>query len=138
VERRRQVHRQRLVPVLGPKRLDGREVTDHGVVDQDIDRAQAAYGRFDQGSDLPGLGEIGAMMERPHAVAVLELAALALDLGAVAEAVQHDVAAFGDEACRHRVAQPLRRAGDERAFAVQHENPFSCSHVGRSRSRRRS
>jgi hypothetical protein len=113
-------------------------VTDHGVVDQEIDRAQANYGRFDQGSDLPGLGEIGAMMERPHAVAVLELAALALDLGAVAEAVQHDVAAFGGEACRHHVAQPLCRAGDERAFAFQHENPFSCSRAGRSRSRRRS
>ena len=64
--------------------------------------------RIDQRRDLPGLGEVGAMMERPHAVALFELATLALDLGAVTETVQHHIAAFGRQTLRHRVAQPLR------------------------------
>jgi hypothetical protein len=76
---------------------------------------------LDQGSDLARLGEVGAVIEHAHAVGVHELLALALDLGAIAQTVHHDIAAVGGETLRHRVAQALRRAGDERASALQHK-----------------
>ena len=42
MERRREVDRQRLVPFLGRKLLDRREMPDHGIVDKDIDRTETA------------------------------------------------------------------------------------------------
>ena len=42
MEGRRQIDRQGAVPVLGQELLDRREVTDDGVVDQDVDAAEAA------------------------------------------------------------------------------------------------
>src|SRR5882672_4345608 len=83
-------------------------------------QSEALLRRLDECRDLAGVGEVGAVMQRPHAAAVLELPPLAFDLPGIAEAVQHDIAAFGGEALRHRVAQTLGRAGDQRASAFQH------------------
>ena len=135
VERRREVHCQGPVPVLRLEILERREVTDNGVVDHDVDRAEALLRRLDEGSDLTGVREVGAVMQRPHAVLFLELAPLALDLLGIAEAVQHNIAPFGGETFRHRVAQALGRAGDERGFAFQH---VRCFPAGEFRSQGRS
>ena len=94
---------------------------DDGVVDHDVDCPEGAIRRLDEVGDLSGDGEIGAMVKNAHAVTVLDMPAPGLDLRRIAEAVQHDVAAFGREPLRHGVAQALRRAGDEGAFGFQHE-----------------
>ncbi len=82
--------------------LDRRKVADHRVVDQHIDampnvlRAVAARSAI-----CAGVGHVGAVMDRAHAMRALELAAPALDLVLLAEAVHHDIAALGRQPLGH-------------------------------------
>jgi hypothetical protein len=100
VKRSRQVEGDDRVPFRHRKFVDWRHELDAGIVYQDVDAAEhldcVAHHRLDGVL----LREIGAVVAHVDAVIGRELRAELLDLGGVAEPVQHDVgAAAGERRC---------------------------------------
>ena len=75
--------------------------------------------RFIIRSIVAGFGHVGAVVDRA------ELLAFALDVGGVAEAVDHQLRAFGGERLGDGEADARGRAGDQRDFALQESLRFS-------------
>ena len=100
----------------GREILDRRDELDAGVVDQDVDRTEGLFGVRDHGGDLGGLGHVGAVINRLDAKFLFDAAALRLDRGGVAEAVDQDIAAFLGEGAGDGEADARSRAGDDGGF----------------------
>jgi hypothetical protein len=69
--------------------------------------------------DLGGFRHVGAVVGRPHAVALLEVGAQRLDLARVAEAVQHHVGALAREGLGDSPADAARRPGHHRRLSCE-------------------
>ena len=102
VEGGRKIDRERTVPVLHAKLLDGGEVSDDSIVDQNVDATEGLIRRVDHGGNLVWADKVSAMMQGANAVIDFKLAAHALDFTRIAEAVQYDVAALGGQSRGHR------------------------------------
>src|SRR5690606_17808274 len=87
-----------------------------GAVDQDVDPAELAAGIVEQRLDLRRVGEIGAVVADPPAVAG-ELVGRGLP---VAEAVENDVGAAAGEDFGNAEADVAGRAGDQGSLAIEH------------------
>jgi hypothetical protein len=77
---------------------------DAGIVHQDVDRAEPLLGGRDHGGDLGRFRHVGARIERLDAELGGDRRALLLDLGCLAETVDHDVGAV----LRERARSPIR------------------------------
>lgn len=119
MERRRQVHRERLVPALHGEVLDRREMAHHGIVHQDVHAAPGARGLGHHVADAVRLGEIGADVARGGGAARLEPRHRFRHPGLRHDAVDDHVAALGGEPLGDREAEPAGRAGEEGAPAAQ-------------------
>ena len=97
VEGRGQVDGDDRVPFLDRELLDRRHVLDAGIVDENVDAAELALGGADHLDDLGRLGHVGRRIERLDLAVALDAGADRLDLAPVAEAIEHDVGAFGGE-----------------------------------------
>ena len=75
--------------------------------------------------DLVRLPKVGARVQRPHAITILDPRADRSDRFGRSEAVQHDVAAGRGKLLRRREAEALGGSGDQRALAFE----SSCQHV---------
>src|SRR3546814_3006876 len=74
---------------------------------------------------LVRLRQVGAIIADADLGRVLDAPTGLLDLGGVAETVQHHVGALGGEGGRHREADAGSRAGDEGGLAFEeHAGPF--------------
>src|SRR3546814_2632217 len=96
-----------------------------GIVDEDVDGAEFVDAFLHQAFDLVRLRQVGAIIADADLVRVLDAPTGLLDLGGVAETVQHHVGALGGEGGRHREADAGSRAGDEGGLAFEeHAGPF--------------
>ena len=116
MKRRRQIDRQRFVPVFGRKRFDRRKVPDHRVVDQDIDRLKAAE-QFSHHGSMSALRQVRRnayhldRKARPKTIPCF----CRLD-----QIVQDNVGSRAGKAFGHGQAQACRCPGHESPFALQH------------------
>src|SRR6185437_2019685 len=94
---RRQIHRERFVPLVGRKAFNRRLMPDDGVVDEDVDRSGIAN----------------------HLLDVRRLAQVGADDAAVDDAVVDDDAAGLGELPRNGLTEALCRSCDERDPAGQ-------------------
>jgi hypothetical protein len=67
VKRRRQINRQRFVPVFRREILDRAEISNDSVVDQNIQPPMSMLCNLDQLGDLRGLPQVGTVVLRAHA-----------------------------------------------------------------------
>ena len=104
---------------VGVERLDRRGVAHHGVVHQDVALRQLARRVPIQLLDPLPAAKVGVAEPGAHAVLALERAAQLCSRRRVGQAVQHDVAAGGRQLAGDGQAQPLRRAGDDRALPCE-------------------
>jgi hypothetical protein len=91
-----------------------------GVVDQNVDRAELRRGRGYQVGDFLRLGHVGPVVADRDVVARREIGPGGLDLGRVAEAVQHDVHARAGHCFGDAEADAAGRSGDDRVLALRH------------------
>jgi hypothetical protein len=114
----------RLIAMMASQRsagkLDRRGVLDAGVVDQDVDAAQAVHRGLHHGVDLLGLGHVGAVVADLDAELLCQPGTQRLDLRGVAEAVEHQVGAGTAERACDTQADAAGRAGDDGSLAFQH------------------
>jgi hypothetical protein len=108
------------VPLLDRELVDRRDVLDAGVVDQDIHRAEALDRLAQHRRDRLRLQHVGAVVEHRDLVLRRQLRAQRLDLGGVAEAVEHQIGALRGEAGRDAKADAGSRAGHQRGLAFEH------------------
>ena len=94
VERGRQVDGDDRVPALGRKILDQRNVLYAGVVDQDIDRAEAGGRPGDEIGDLVGFGHVGRVIVNSGTKGG-DVLFCAVDGGGFTKAVEHDIGTVG-------------------------------------------
>ena len=99
------------------KRFDRLHVLDAGVVDEHVDLAEQLARVLDHAGDLGGLGHVGGGIGGLDPEALLELHAGLLDLGLVAEAVEHHVHAGLGEGLGDAEADAAGRAGDDGGLA---------------------
>jgi len=112
VKGRAQVEGDDGVPLVDRELLHRRDVLDAGVVDEDVDRAEAAERRLQHRLDGVGLRHVGAVVGDVHLAAIRQAHAQALDLRLVAESVEDDVRAALGERLGDAQADPACRAGD--------------------------
>ena len=101
------------IPFLGREILDRRDMLDTGIVNEDVDRAELVGAAFIIRFDLGGLGHVGAVVDRSESLASL------VDIVRVAEAVDHQLRAFGGQRLRNRKADARGRTGDQRDLAFE-------------------
>jgi hypothetical protein len=92
---------------------------DAGVVDEHVDAA-VGVAALHQFLDLRRQGQVAAFEVNRDAAVGCELGPQPLDLGRVAESVQHDAAATGCQGAGNAQADAAGRTGDEREFALEH------------------
>ena len=91
-----------------------RQVAHAGVVDEDVEAAEALLRRLDHRLDVGGAGDVGAHAEGGVAEhGVDPCRALAVAVG------DDHLRAFGDELARDAFAESGRRAGDDRDPACE-------------------
>ncbi len=91
---RRQVERDDRFILLGREILDRADVLDAGIVDEDVDAAEACDRLLDEAGGLFALHQVGAVVDDAAArMILLELGEDALDIFGLAEAVDDDVGA---------------------------------------------
>jgi hypothetical protein len=66
VKRRRQINRQRFVPVLGSKVLDWTEIANDSIVHQNVQPTVPLLCDLDQLGDLRGLPQVGTVVLGAH------------------------------------------------------------------------
>jgi hypothetical protein len=123
VEGGREIDGEDLVPLLGRKLLDGRDVLDAGVVDEDINGSERLLGLSHHGDDLVRLGHVGGQVDCCDAELSLQTGPLLLDLAWLAEAVDQDVRALLGQSARDAEPDAAGRASDNRGFGTKfHQN----------------
>ncbi len=113
MKRRREVDRDDRVPFLGREILNGCDVLDAGIVDQDVGAAELFGAALDHSLDFRRLGHVGAVVDRA------QLLTFAIDIGGVAEAVDHQLRALASERLGDREADARGRARHESNFAFK-------------------
>jgi hypothetical protein len=86
---------------------------DAGVVDEDVEAAEAIDGAAHHRFDGLGARHVGTVVQHLDAVARSEFSARGFDGGGVAETVLHDVGAGGCEHFGNAQADAAGGAGDE-------------------------
>jgi hypothetical protein len=119
VESRRQVERDDQVPAIDRELIDRRDMLHASIVDEDIDPAEIRLGLAEQLFDRLGPGQIGIAVRRLGSARTLQFLPDLLDLGGIAEAVQHDARPFRRERPRAGEADARSRAGDESGLSLE-------------------
>ena len=107
MEHRAEVQRDDGVPALDREVLDGRDVLDAGVVDQDVDAAVRVRASLHQLLDVGDLAQVAALEDALDAVLVGDRLDQPVDLAGVAEAVDDEIGAPGASACAIPSPMPL-------------------------------
>ena len=92
MERRRQVHGERLLPFGRRQLLDRREVPHHRIVHQDVDAAEARGRGGDEPFDLRQVRDVGLLIDHRGAGTARERVARRAAFRLRHDAVEHDVA----------------------------------------------
>ncbi len=93
---------------------------DARVIHQHVDRAELRDGALEHRGDRRRPRHVGTVVGHGDAVSRSQPGGDALDLGALAEAVQHDVGAFAGQARRDAKPDAGGRAGDECGLSLEH------------------
>jgi hypothetical protein len=121
VHRAPEVHRHRVLEIDGVHGLDGTHLDDAGVVDQDVQPPEAAYGGGHHVFDLLAVGDV-ADLGKHLGAPVLQVQARAVQLRRVPRA-DGDAAALLGQLARQQHAQPARAARDQGDLAAQADVP---------------
>jgi len=119
VKRGRQIDGEDGVPAIDGKALGGRDVLDAGVVDEDIDRAEALFGIADQLCALLGIGKVGRVEENLDAVLLAQTPGKRLGLFRRDNTVDDETASGGGEGSCHAETDPRGGSGDDGGRVAQ-------------------
>ncbi|MNN14261.1 hypothetical protein D3C81_1273190 [compost metagenome] len=115
MEHGRQVEGNDLVPAFQRELLHRRHMLDTGVVDQNVDAGEFAFGQGEQGFDLRHVRQVGGVMDNFHTVPG--------NFGhcrcRVAKAVEHDVGASTGQHPGDAQADAAGGTGDECGFTFE-------------------
>ncbi len=118
------------VPVLGREVLHRRDMLDAGIVHQNVRAAEAGGRELHHRLDLVGPGHVGGGVHRLHAEIGFDLGAFCLDGLGRAEAVDHDIRAFGGQRPGYGQADAAGRARYDGGFSFEAHDPsfhvFCC------------
>ena len=103
----------------GGNSLDRRDMLDAGIVDDDIDLAEPAYGALHHHMDGVATGHVGAVIGNIDIILIGERGALRLDLDRIAEAVQHDGRTGPCQALCDAKADAAGRTGNDGGFSLE-------------------
>jgi hypothetical protein len=119
VERRRQVHRQRVIPCFNRQILDIRIGARDRIVHDDVDPAEALPRLCHHVIDLIRHGQISTVILHRRA-ARTQHAHLLFDVLRGRQTIQHDRAALRRQLLRDRETDPVDRSGDQGGLVRQH------------------
>ena len=117
-----EVHREEAVPIVVGRLEEGLDDQPGGVVDPDVDAAEAFYGLLGEPLDVAGIARVAGEHER----FATGFADGTLGLGRLLERHAGDVGARLRERDRDRLADAPRRAGDHGRAAAQVEPGGRC------------
>src|SRR6516164_4576481 len=120
----RQINGQDLIPFFGRKSLQGRDVLDTSIVDEDVEPAVLEERRADHVANGRGLGHVGGRIADLHAVFPGKVIPGLGDLIDGAKAVQHDRGTGPRECTSDAKADSAGGAGHERDLAGKHWRTF--------------
>ena len=118
VERTPEVDPHRRLEVLHPHVLQRADLDDAGVVDQDVETAEALGRRVDRPADLVLVADVAGQGEDAQAADRRQLAAGEVELGRVA-GEDGDPRPLGRQLAGHQEPQAARAAGDHRHPVVE-------------------
>ena len=107
-------------PFFVGKFIDGRDVLDTGIVDQNINGTEGGFGGGDEGGDFRGLADVCRVMQNLHPGFRGEIAAQFLNHGGFAKTVEHDVGAGPGHGLSDAEADATGRTGYDDGFIFQH------------------
>ncbi|MCY1236639.1 hypothetical protein D9M72_493050 [compost metagenome] len=104
------------VPLLDREILDLLDILNAGIVDEDVDVAEAACRRRHQVGDLVRLRHVSRVVDDRAGGQCPDFLRRGLDFVRRAEAVQDDIGAAPGESLGDGKADAARRTGDDRCF----------------------
>ena len=107
-------------PFFVGKLIDGRDVLDAGVVDEDVDGTEFRFGSGDESRDFVGLAHIGTVIGNGHAVLVGDFRANFFDFSGITKTVEHDMSSLLSESSRDAQTDPAGGSGDDGVFIFKH------------------
>ena len=120
VEGAGQVDGQDGIPFVDREVLDLGHVLDAGVVDQDVDAAEALGAKGHHGLDLVGAAHVGAVVVHRNSVGLAGGGHLGLGALRIAKTVQKDVGPLGCQRLCNPEADAAGGTCDQSCFALEH------------------